>query len=241
MNPKQKQNLVELQLMAQGFNSRLVKEFGETMFKEGGDLFLGRYYGESDKIYFGINPGSTGRDEDPFKVCLESRNGFNPPFRHEGSDIGYWKRWKTFLSKHHDLDEWFNGRVTSTFLSPWRTENFRKLKKLNGDSKGELYKLSSQLLWKMLEDHNAKILIVAGLDGVHLFNELIKLGGGKPAWNYKDVNAVGKGKGKRYAKHEILEKGITVLQVPHFSRWLPSQTLESLAVWLRVQLRSFGL
>ncbi len=238
MNPKQKQNLAEIQEMAQRFHRSLVDEFGEANFIQGGDLFLGRYYGESDRIYFGINPGATNRDEDPFKTGLETREGFNPPFRHEGSDIGNWNKWKGFLSKHRGLDEWFNNKVTSTFLCPWRTKNGEVFEKLNRATKDKLYQYSSQLVCKMIDHHNPKVLVLAGLKAVHLFNELM-LRAGKRAWDFKEVNATGKS--KKYAKHWFGEKGIAVLQIPHFSWPISNKALDSLAEWLRTELKPFGL
>lgn len=90
----------------------------------------------------------------------------------------------------------------------------------------------------MIEHHDAKVVVVVGPNGVHLFNELFKRKEGNSAWDYKRVNADGKSPG--YAKYSVPGKGIVVLQILRFSPQ-PRPLSESLADWLRIELRLFGL
>jgi hypothetical protein len=116
------------------------------------------------------------------------------------------------------------------------------LKKLDKSAGRKICDYSSQLVWKMIEHHNAKLLIVAGLNAIHLLNEMHLLHEKTSAWDYRVLNAAVRGTGKQYAEHELMEKGITVLQIPHFSaRGGGSPNLELLASWLRIKIQGFGL
>ncbi len=233
--------LREIEEMAGDFNHRLLPDFGRTGFSHGGNLFLGRFYAESDRIYFGLNPGLTGRPKDPFLTCLEDDDGFNRPFRNPdefNKNFQFGREFQRFLAAHPDIDRWFNDKVTSTFLCPWRTRDRNALYKLNDSTEDKLFKYSSQLVWKMVKHHDAKVLVVVGLNGVHLFNELLKRKEGSYSWDYNEVNAKGKIPG--YAKYGVPGTEITLLQILRFN---PKRRplLESLADWLRVELRPFGL
>ena len=85
-----------------------------------------------------------------------------------------------FLAAHPDLDRWFNNKVTSAFLCPWRTEHRYALYRLDNDTKDKLFQFSSQLVWKMIEHHEAKVIVVGADKGVHPFNELFKRNGEIP-------------------------------------------------------------
>jgi hypothetical protein len=233
--------LREIQEMAVDFNESLLPDFARTGFSNGGNLLLGRFYAESNRIYFGLNPGLTGRERDEFRTCLEDDDGFNRPFRNPedfNRNFQFGREFQRFLTAHPDLDRWFNNKVTSALLCPWRTKNRSALFKLDQSTNGKLFKFSSQLVWKMIEHHDAKVIVVVGLNGVHLFNELFKLRVGSPAWNYREVNAIGRSPG--YAKYSVPEAGITLLQIPRFNP-ARRKILDSLAEWLRSALRPFGL
>jgi hypothetical protein len=238
--------LKEIQKMAEDFNESLQPDFKRIGFNSGGNLFLGRFYAESDRIYFGLNPGPTHRPEDPFLTRLEDNDGFNSPFRNSSNfntDNPFGREFQRFLTAHPDLDQWFNKKVTSAFLCPWRTKDRNALYKLNDSkvndsTKDKLFRFSSQLVWKMIEHHDAKVVVVVALNGVHLFNELFKREKQKCAWDYKYVNAVGKSPG--YTKYCVPGTGITLLQIPRFSPF-KSKVLDSLADWLRIELRPFSL
>lgn len=233
--------LNEIQKMAKDFNESLLPDFERIGFNSGGNLFLGRFYAESDRIYFGLNPGPTHRPEDPFLTCLEDGDAFNGPFRNSSdfnTDNPFGREFQRFLTAHPDLDQWFNNKVTSTFLCPWRTENRNALYRLNKDTGDKLFQYSSQLVWKMIEHHDAKVIVLVALNGVHLFNELFKVKEGKPAFNHNDVDAIGRTPG--YADYCVPGKGITVLQIPRFSS-SRRKVLEPLTAWLGREFNPFGL
>ncbi len=229
--------LKEIQKMAKGFDESLRPDFARIEFSYGGNLLLGRFYAETDRIYFGLNPGLTHlpEGEDKFLTCLQDDDGFNRPFRNPedfNRNFQFGREFQRFLTAHPDLDQWFNNEVTSAFLCPWRTRNRNALYKLNDSTKGKLFEYSSQLLWKMIEHHDAKVIVVVGLNGVHLFNELFMRKAGSPAWDYREVNAIGKSPG--YARYDV-PGGITLFQIPRFSS-ARRRALESFAEWFRKQL-----
>jgi len=236
----------EIIALANKLNRSLLAESREGLLREGGNLLLGRYYAESPTIYLSLNPGSYGTDKE-FVPDFDGKSGRNPPFDSsdnyiQGRQGSYGRNWRRFLADNPRLYDWFNDKVTSTFLCPWRTGDARKLKTLDKSTGGKLYDYSSRLVWKMIEHHNAKLLIIAGLASVHLFNEMYLLREHTSAWNYRVIDAAVRGTGKQYAEHELKEKGITVLQIPHFSaRGRGSPDLRSLSEWLRIRLREFGL
>lgn len=231
----------EISEMANEFHD-LLRGIGD--FKKGGCLFLGRFYAQSDRIYFGLNPGIEGLDLAnplPFVVQLETGEGLNPPFcNHEDGNriFAYWRNWRTFLAQHPDLEKWFNDRVTSAFLVPWRTRDAAELASLNRATSGKLLDYSGELVRKMIEHHRARLLVVAGRVSLSLLNELLD----KP-WRPEELERH-EGPGGIYQWRKLSVKAgenVTVLQVPHFSRANSPVRLRTLAHWLRQQLGGFGL
>jgi len=234
------EKLREVQKMAREFDESLQPDFDRIGFHHGGNLLLGRFYGESDRIYFGLNPGLARGDGDPFCTCLQSDDGFNRPFRNPedfNKNFQFGREFQRFLTAHPDLDKWFNNKVTSAFLCPWRTKNRDALYRLNNHLAGKLFEFSSQLVWEMIEHHDAKVIVVVALNGVHLFNELFRCKNGASAWDYREVNAKGKVPG--FAKYVVPGMGITVLQIPRFSP-ARRKILDSFADWLRMELRPYS-
>lgn len=228
--------LNQIQQMALEFNRLLIAN-GEERFKRGGNLFLGRYYAESDRLYFGIKPGLTGRERDDFLVCLEDNDQYNRPFNNPekfNRDNPYGKNFSAFLNANPRLKEWFNHRVTSTFLCPWRAKDMPELRKLNRDTGGKVYEYSGQLVRKMLEHHKATILVVAGKDGAHLLNEHVR------QWDYRDINKHCEGPGGIYQwrklPFEFLGRKIVALQIPHFAYANDQRKLQQFAQWLLQQV-----
>jgi len=233
--------LKEIRKMAEDLNQSLVPDFERIGFRHGGNLLLGRFYAESDRIYFGLNPGLTDRASDEFCTRLEDDDGFNSPFRNPedfNENFQFGREFQRFLTAHPDLDRWFNNKVTSAFLCPWRTENRKELYRLNDSTNDKLFQYSSQLFWKMIEHHDTKVIVVVALHGIHLFNELFMRKEQRSAWNYRYVNALGRSPG--HAKYCVPGKGITLLQIPRFSP-RSRRGHESLADWLRIELLPFGL
>lgn len=162
--------LCEIRRMAERFHGELESTSEPGLLRLGGNLFLGRYYAESDRIYFGLNPGLTDADCADFEVGLLERNDFNIPFNNPKDydrQFPYGRNWTRFLSQHPDLRNWFNDRVTSSFLSPWRTER-GGLKRLNRVTDGRVYRFSGMLVQRMVEHHDARLLIVAAREGLDL-------------------------------------------------------------------------
>ncbi len=99
--------LKEIQEMAEDSHESLEPDFKRIGFNHGGNLFLGRFYAESDRIYFGLNPGLTGRSKEPFITCLENAGGFNRPFRNPddfNKNFQFGREFQRFLTAHPDLD-----------------------------------------------------------------------------------------------------------------------------------------
>lgn len=200
----------------------------------GGALFLGRYYGASAKIYFGLNPGTFGVDparERVFEIRL--RQDDNGPFDFEGPiEFPYWRNMRKFLNDYPNLKSWFNDRVTHAFLVPWRTRDANVLNGLNPRSREVIHRSSAELAAKIIEDHKARIVIVAGKKTLYLLNEFLNLG-----LSYQDMARNTEGAGGVYQwKSHMTGRGFTVLQIPHFSRANSRHRMEPLASWLNRKL-----
>ena len=171
------EKLAEILAMANGFNDRLRPELGKRYM--GGCLVLGKYYGQSDRIFLGLNPGGEYSNWE----TKRRSDGYNPPFDNPpDADIRYWLNCERFLKDHQPLYTWFNDHVTSTFLVPWRTRRAgRDLKELNEMTGSHLYRFSGTLLLKMVEHHDAKMLLIVAKEGAHLLNELIAAANGQQA------------------------------------------------------------
>jgi hypothetical protein len=238
------EKLKEIQEMGLAFHNSLVAEFDKDLFREGGCLFLGKFYADSNTISFGINPGTGGlKSGHPFGVDLDKEEGSNRPFKcseRARKDIRLFGNWHRFLSECPDLCRWFNDRVTSTFLVPWRTENTRELAKLNKTTKGKIYEYSGKLVLRMIDHHEATLLIVAGKRGLHLLNEVLPGG----PWVPKELERLFFGPGGFYQWRKrflTLNNRITVLQILHFARASNLEKLKELAQRLRDELKPFGL
>lgn len=78
-----------LQEKAKSYHHALVAEFGPEALAAGGNLFLGSRYAETDRINFGLNPGTAGvGDNLPFETDLLVRE--ETPLYKE-SDLPYWR------------------------------------------------------------------------------------------------------------------------------------------------------
>lgn len=235
-----KEKLNEIQEMARWFHDALCRDFEPEMFTEGGSLLLGKYYSESTYLYFGLNPGYAG--EPPLGFDVELRAEYNPPFHNSDGDnrlFPYWRTWERFLSRHADLFHWFNDRVTSAFLVPWRTRKSSDLGELNAVTSGRLFAYAGELVNKMIEHHEATLLIVAGKCGLQLLNRIL---GNR--WVLNELDNPREGPGGLYQWRRRLlppENKTVVLQIPHFSRARSHAKLDAMAVWLREQLGPFGL
>lgn len=230
--------LKEIQQMALGFHRAIEEKHRNGRLEWGGCLFLGKYYSESSRIYFGLNPGTAGlAGPQQFNVELETNR--NPPFsasEEDNKEFPYWQNWSKFLRAYPDLDKWFNDRVTSAMLVPWRTPNGSTLDDLNKSTEGKIYEYSKQLVMKILEHHQARLVMVAGKVTLERLNGFL----GMP-WDVTQLSNSRQGPGGTYQWRRMVSEGVTVIQLPHFSRAVSLDRLKELAKWLRQQLQPFGL
>jgi hypothetical protein len=209
-------------------------------FKQGGCLLLGHSYARSRFIYCGLNPGRyPDIVEHDFLVEPASEAPYNLPFVCDVKDpafarLPYWRNAHNFFNAngHQDLRDWFQAGVTSTFLSPWRTGGLSDINKLPGDVRKRLHEYSRDLLEKMIEHHDAKVLITAGVSSIDFLSRLT----GKV--NEPEQR---EGSGKTYQWSEcsfsFVGRKIMVLQIPHFSRANSKDKMEPFARWLRDRLK----
>lgn len=144
---------------------------------DGGCLILGRHYAQSSAIFLGLNPGRwPGERCDTFDVGPCSEPPFNSPFSNgpeANRRIGYFRNCEQFLAKYPRLFAWFADGVTSSFVSPWRSANVDELYGLNQQTKQDLFRYSGKLLKQMLEDHDAKVLVIVGKRGPDLLRDVL--------------------------------------------------------------------
>ncbi len=230
--------IAEIQRLAREFDEELKTEFGADTFKHEGCVFLGWFYAQSPRIFFGLNPGSAYHEG--FKVELGKLNApFDFPHEQDRETCAYWRNCKRFLRAHSDLNVWFNDRVTSTFLVPWRTPDAPSLYQLNRRTAGKLFRYSRELVNQMIEHHHAEVLSFAGKQSLWSLNEFLNCG-----WTSQEIRAPSEGPGGVYQwRKRIVErmKAITVFQIPHFSRAGSLERMASCAEWLRHELRVFSL
>jgi hypothetical protein len=121
-------------------------------------------------------------------------------------------------------------------LVPWRTPDGTKLDDLNKGTDGKVYEYSKQLVMKMFEHHHARLVMVAGKVTMERLNEFL----GVP-WGAANLSNALQGPGRTYQWRRMAFEGMTVIQVPHFSRAVSLHRLEEFARWLRRELQPFGL
>ena len=228
--------LEEIQALATFHHQQLIREFGPEAVAAGGNLFLGKYYVASDRIFLSLNPGTyrTGHIN-PFVVKLR---GDNAPWGHPSSKFAFWLNCTFFFGCSSGLANWIE-EATSTFAIPWRS---RSLSNLRSHPKLEerIRTYSRELLRKMVEHHQAKILIVSGVATVKIVADFL----GFPL-NSQTIECRFDGAGYRpYGIYQWMRvnpsksgiKGLIgetiIYQVPHFSRAVNKQALRQCASWL---------
>ncbi len=215
-------------------------------------MILGNSYGTAPFLYCGINPGSIEEEDDEFSEGPCSKQPHNYPFRVAPEDRDLRKRGKkkpyyfynchNFCERHNDLGQWFHDRFTSTFLIPWRTAESTSLWSLNEQTNGLLFKSSGEILSKMIEHHEAKLLVVAGKVSIRCLRSIMSAF--EPPSEVPDPCCF-KGPGGTYqwSRTHLQTQGrkICVLQVPHFSRANSQERLDECANWLRHQISDLRL
>lgn len=223
--------------LARTFDADLKRRFGAEHFSAGYCLLLGRYYAESNYVYFSLNPGwpRNGLLVDP-----TSPEGYNVPFRNPEAlrkQYVYLHNCQRFFSAHPSLDGWIDNGVTSAFLVPWRTSNMSELRRLNQVTGGQLFSCAGRLVKQIIRDHEAKLLITAGKSALDLLGSL-----GVMEEKLEESAALGPGKSYQWSKCKLAIGGseVTVLRIPHFSRANSPTRMGGLGAWLMEELAPFG-
>ena len=223
--------------LVQKFDTELREEFGAEHFAAGYCLLLGRYYAQSNYIYFSLNPGfpRNGSLLDP-----ASPKGYNVPFQNPEAlrkQYVYLHNCQRFFAAYPPLERWINHRVTSAFLVPWRTPDMSGLHRLNQLTDGRLFAYAGRLVKQIIRDHEAELLITAGKSALDLLSEL-----GVTAKKLEESRRYGPGKSYQWSKCKLVIDGreVSVLQIPHFSRANSPAKMRELGLWLMDELQPYG-
>lgn len=231
--------LKEIQEMALSFDQALRSEFKEDMREARGRLFMGRYYADSHRICFTVNPEVSGLEQDaPFAADLYREVNFNLPFQNpdgENTAVAYWHNWGSFLTQYEDLGGWFNDKLTSTFMVPWWRPDAPSLEGLNRQARERVYEYSAKLIHKMIEHHRAKLVIIPSKSALYLLNDIL----GNP-WRYTELLRSRQGARSLFQWRRLEYKRVTVLQIPDIGHASNKFRLKPVAAWLREVLEPFG-
>lgn len=142
-------HVVGIQNLAAASNQALSARFDQDQQSLGGDLFLGRSYNETPRVFLGYNPGGQGKYV--FKTSLCERNFWD----HSDPPCDNWANCKFFVNAAPGLHDWLD-RATVGFCSPWRTKGEKEFKRLNTSLDGELYRRSGEIVNMLIKDHREK-------------------------------------------------------------------------------------
>jgi len=228
--------LEEIQTLARFYHQQLCREFGSEAVAAGGNLFLGKYYAASRKIFLSLNPGTyRAGDIKPFVVKPREHNG---PWGNPSSEFAFWRNCTFFFSCPSGLADWIED-ATSTFVIPWRSRSLNELR-----NRSELWKrirvYSRELLRKMVEHHHAKTLIVSGVETVKIVADFLGFPLNSQTIEYRFDGAGYRPYGiYQWMRVDPSNSGIEglvgetiIYQVPHFSRATSKKALRECASWL---------
>ena len=232
--------LQEIQDLAMSYDERLRKEFPKEV-TAGGNLFLGKHYRASPKIFLSLNPGTYRAGTiKPFEVELRQ---YNRPWE-KPEKYAFWRNCTRFVSSSPGLADWIED-ATSTFVIPWRSRSLNDLR-----DRSELWErtqtYSRDLLRKMVEDHHAKTLIVSGLATVRIVAEFLDFPLNSQTIEYRFDGSgylpYGIYQWMRVNPSKSATKGLAgetiIYQVPHFSRSTNKKALHECASWLWANISS---
>lgn len=225
-------DLAQIQNLAIASNEALAARFSREQRSLGGDLFLGKSYEQSPRIFLGYNPGGQGEYE--FKTGLREINFWDdpaPPYR-------YWRNCKFFVNTPPGLHQWLD-RATVGFCSPWRTRGEKEFRQLDRSLCGELYRRSGELVLMLVKHHEEKFpealvnLIVVGKGSLDLVAR-------REFLDFDARDGMDECDARDRFRCRMVRAGPRrlVYQVPHFSR-VGGPRLEQCARWLarRLQLQ----
>ena len=132
-------DLTELRSLAIALNTALSPRFDQEQQLLGGDLFLGRSYKQTSRIFLSYNPG--GRGTFKFKTGLCDINFWD----HPDSGYRFWSNCRSYINAVPELHGWMDLTAVG-FCSPWRTVGEVEFKRLNNTVDGELYKSSGKIV-----------------------------------------------------------------------------------------------
>ena len=230
---EKRQNIKE---QVKKFDAELKREFGAEHFRAGYCLLLGRYYAESDCIYFSLNPGFP---RNGILLNPESSGDYNVPFCNSEAlrkQYVYLHNCERFFSSYPSLNRWINAGITSAFLVPWRTRDTGELRRLNQFTQSRLFCYAGWLVKQIIRDHGARLLVTAGKSALDLLQDL-----GVVETISEQSAAWGPGKSYQWSTCKLLIEGrqVSVLQIPHFSRANSPAKMRDLALWLTEELRPY--
>lgn len=223
-------HLPEIQNVAAASNETLRARFTQDQRLLGGNLFLGRWYEETGRIFLGYNPGGQGTFE--FNMSLEEKNFWD----RRDSGERYWEHCNFFINAVPGLHEWLD-RATVGFCSPWRTWGNGEFKRLNTSLEGELYRQSGKILKLLIKHHREKFaetpitVIVAGKCSLDLIAREEFL-----YFDARKVTAECGARGMFRCRKVQSSPWMSVYQVPHFSR-AGGNRLTQCAQWLASHLQ----
>lgn len=227
-------SLIEVQKLAIQRN----EELGNPEL--GGQLFLGKYYKESDILFLALNPGLWNFGHPQVEYVLKNFGSMpfwtnllhqNVLLEGEETDFSFWNNCREFFSFIPEVRKEMQ-LATFSFLVPWRSEKWRGIR---NDEK--YLKPSKEIRDILIKDCNPKFIFVSG-SGKETRKDIQKFFG--------HVSEVGEGEldlGIENHLYKLIflscgEKYI--IQLPHFSRANSPDLLEKLAKFLEVKLKELN-
>lgn len=223
--------LKDIQNFSEQLNHKLCDDFTYKRVNQlvsGGNLFLGKCYAESDKLFITFNPGRSKENSDKFNISLSPYNRYWDNY--EDKKYSFWRNSRLFF-KSQLLKSWINN-ATSTFLVPWRTNSIASLNN-DPELKKRIYEYSGQIVRKMIDHHDAKVIVVSGvatLKGLSS-DQFLNFDLGKSV-----VQSMTFGNGSNYQCKKVNPNRnynhLIIFQVPHFSRANSREFLQQCSEWL---------
>ena len=163
--------MLEIQSLANELNNKLIQDFPSLVSDStnhpvpgapinGGNLFAGEQYAESNKLFISLNPGPV-EDNDKFDINFSENNWYwdNP----EKDEHDFWKYSNDFFQSVPAFNTWMiTGRITSTFLIPWRTDISKNLPRYPELEK-LVWQYSGQIIRLFFDYVRPQLIIVSGI------------------------------------------------------------------------------